>query len=701
MSRSTRLKLPAVAGIVSTTTIVIGLALWQAPSHAAPAAVQPASVPLLELAKDELQDPRLFQSDRGVLDMLIVAHEAPVAMFSPFRTTGWVYEVCARPSRGDQCPKGSFSSNEYGGSRLQVEPGDTLRIRLVNQLPIFTLPIDPDSVINPNAPMDERARGRSLNPTSLHTHGLLVSPHYASPRPGGPWVGPWGDNAFARVFNSANGQASPADGMMGPIVYDQIDYQYDIPTSHPSGLFWFHPHPHGLVQAQLTNGMSGVLTIGHVADEVCIARACRDRLAQIPQRELLLKDSQVESDNTIRLDQDTGFCAVDDSVGSTSRQHQGGCDGSKSSPVGGLDHTGGRWFYSINGQVYPSITVGMPAGQIWRITNASANTTYDLNLWLPGERRQMLMQVVSLDGASVGTSGKGVTQPTICLSTFGPRLGICTKRLHLMPAMRAEIWVGYRDAQGFVSSQPTPASVILRTSGFDTGPTGDNYPAIDLAKVHIATGSVPLQGDGAMSARKNQTSKNPFPNAFTASTLPAATHCAPLAPGHMRRIFLNSLDSKTAPFGMGYEELDEHGKPVSGTFIDVRAFDHMNTPLCLALQPGNQPEVERWQLVNLADEDHSFHVHQVRFSVISAPTVDGTVTAPRFATGSQLMDSLPLQHADGVCNTVADWRRGACTAHVATIEIPFAIAGEFVFHCHVLEHEDGGMMAGIRVLTNP
>jgi FtsP/CotA-like multicopper oxidase with cupredoxin domain len=699
MSRLTGPKFPTIAGVagIGMTAAVIGLALWHAPSRAAESMPpHAASVPLLGLAKDELQDPALFQSKGGVLDMMMVAHEAQVSMFSPFRTNGWVYEVCQRPVDGTtQCPKGSFSSNEYGGSRLQIEPGDTLKVRMVNLLPIFTLPIDPDSTINPNAPMDENAGGRSLNPTSLHTHGLLVSPHYAVAK------GAWGDNAFARVFNPANGLASDFDKTMGPVVYGQIDYEYRIPTTHPAGLFWFHPHPHGLVQAQLTSGMSGVLTIGHIADEFCIAQLCRDQLAQIPQRQLLLKDTQIESDGTLRLDQDTGFCAVDDSVGSTSPSHQGGCDGSKSSPVGGLDHTGGRWFYSINGQVYPSITVGMPAGQIWRITNSSANTTYDLNLWLPDERRQMLMQVISLDGVSVGTSGKGVTQPTTCISTFGPTIGICTTRLHLMPASRAEIWIGYRDASGYPRQQPTPIPAILRTSGFDTGPSGDNYPAIDLAKVNIATGAVPIAGDGAISARTTQTSKNPFPNAFTASTLPAATSCVPLAPGHARRIFLNAIDSKTAPFGMGYEELDQNDVPVPGTFIDVRSFDHMNPPLCLSLQPGNKPEVERWQLVNLADEDHSVHIHQVRFSVVSAPTVDGTITAPRFGIKSPLMDSLPLQHADGVCNSVDDWRRGACTAHVATIQIPFKIAGEFVFHCHVLEHEDGGMMAGIRVLNNP
>ena len=33
--------------------------------------------------------------------------------------------------------------------------------------------------------------------------------------------------------------------------------------------------------------------------------------------------------------------------------------------------------------------------------------------------------------------------------------------------------------------------------------------------------------------------------------------------------------------------------------------------------------------------------------------------------------------------------------------IPFSQLGEFVYHCHILEHEDGGMMARIVVVPSP
>ncbi len=708
MSVSTKLRFPVVAGAVGVAAMV-GIALWNVPTHAATIALpasgslslQAANGPaahVLKTAPDELQEPTLFQSQKGVLDVLMVAHEAPVPMFFPFRSSGWVYEICPTPTDGsERCPKGTSSSNEYGGTRLQVEPGDTLRIRLVNLLPLFTLPVDPHAVRNPGGQVNPApAHGRSQNPTSLHTHGLLVSPHAALP---GQMT--WGDNPFARVFNLANGRAPDFEKMMGPVLYDHIQYEYDIPTTHPSGLFWFHPHAHGLTQAQITSGMSGVLTIGHVADEVCGGAACQEVLAQVPQRHLLLKDAQIGSDNTLSLDQDTGFCAVDKTPGSTSRQHEGGCDGTASSPVSGMDHTGGRWFYSINGQVYPTITVGMPSGQVWRITNASANATYNLNLWLPGEQRQMQMQVLSVDGVTVATSQPGTNQLTSCLSPFGAG-GVCTTRLHLMPASRAEIWVSYRDAQGFPRLQPKPVEAILRTSGYATGPTGDNFPAIDLAKLNIQTGDVPIKGDGTVSPHRTAVA-NPVDWNATASSMARGPSCGPLAAGHMRRIFLNMPEHQAigARFGLGYEEIDEHGHPVPGTFVDVRSFDHMDTPLCLSLAPGNNRMVERWQLVNIAAEDHSFHIHQVRFAVISAPGVDDSIAPQRIGVKLSLIDSLPLPHADGQCDSVAAWRHGACKAHVATVEIPFTIAGDYLFHCHVLEHEDGGMMAAIRVLANP
>ena len=77
--------------------------------------------------------------------------------------------------------------------------------------------------------------------------------------------------------------------------------------------------------------------------------------------------------------------------------------------------------------------------------------------------------------------------------------------------------------------------------------------------------------------------------------------------------------------------------------------------------------------------------------------------------GGVLQDNFPLgvaapdhsisdhvaNNQNGVC-TIAQWRGGHCVSPPTTFDIPFAELGEFVYHCHILEHEDGGMMARVK-----
>ena len=85
--------------------------------------------------------------------------------------------------------------------------------------------------------------------------------------------------------------------------------------------------------------------------------------------------------------------------------------------------------------------------------------------------------------------------------------------------------------------------------------------------------------------------------------------------------------------------------------------------------------VEEWTIRNSTDELHQFHIHQVDFQVAE---INGK---PVEFTG----------HRDNFVIPV----RGE-----VKILIPFTnpiIVGTFVYHCHIIEHEDGGMMASIEV----
>jgi hypothetical protein len=233
---------------------------------------------------------------------------------------------------------------------------------------------------------------------------------------------------------------------------------------------------------------------------------------------------------------------------------------------------------------------------------------------------------------------------------------------------------------------------------------------VDLARVNFNSSlQLNMQGLlGLAGEANNVSSPAVLANQLSAANKAAETaNCKALPAGHMRRIFYAVPTTDLDAFGLAYEEIDEKGRVVGPPATDVTAFNPMNDTICLPLGPGNTPVYERWQLINVAQEDHNFHIHQTKFRVLTDDELSGAILPNSLRGRGVEFDNLPLPHADGVCgndpsgdlsNPIADWRAGLCKAHAITVEIPFAVAGKFVYHCHILEHEDGGMMAVIQVV---
>ncbi|MEZ4564250.1 MAG: ScyD/ScyE family protein [Thermomicrobiales bacterium] len=109
------------------------------------------------------------------------------------------------------------------GPTLRVQPGDRLKLRLINNL-----------------------GGRDTN---LHTHGMHVSPSGNS------------DNIFIHV--------PPGD---------VFDYEYAIPANHPAGLYWYHPHVHGNSNDQVSGGLAGAIIVEGGLDDIPGIRELTERL---------------------------------------------------------------------------------------------------------------------------------------------------------------------------------------------------------------------------------------------------------------------------------------------------------------------------------------------------------------------------------------------------------------------------------------
>jgi L-ascorbate oxidase len=673
--------------------------------------------PLQAARAVDFKEPAVFASSGGVLDLLMIARQLPISSisFSPpsgrasVNPVGWIYEVCQRPSSVDQCPMDTNTVSDYGGVRLALRAGDILKIRLVNKLPL----LDKAKVKHVAEP---GLANLFRNPTNLHTHGLIVPPR--TPTLGDPT---FGDYVFVEIYNSANGIPEPQPfHQHGLVKMDFVDYRIEIPSSHPSGLFWYHPHVHGLSLNQVSSGMAGLISIGEVKDYVAAAPATI--------RHLILKDIQVLAAGTLTYDsgavtvvdgevqnqQIADFCEQIDKGGPNSRQ--GYCEGQPDEHATGNSFIGSRWYFTINGQVFPTIRVASPDGEIWRLTNASAQVSYRINLVDDSTQMVMSMQLVALDGISI-TVPPGTPPGTLlamggnkftladCASGSTAFLPVCIRDLIMMPSSRAEMWVAYRNSSGSAVTPPPAASATLRQEIINLGPAAEAWPQIKLAKVEFAYGvseKVALDVSGNASAAFSP--KGVFEaKAVAPGAAPSATACHSLPSGHHRRIFFGIVDpaDQNSHFGIGYEEVDQSGVVVSGTQIGVSSYDPTRTTVCLPLGLGGSLVHETWELVNLGTETHNFHIHQTKFRVLDA--------ASSVTSGSAVIleDNIPLPFGianipdiadkqSGYC-TIEQWRSGQCIARPIVIDIPFFHAGEFLFHCHILEHEDGGMMAKIVV----
>jgi suppressor of ftsI len=57
---------------------------------------------------------------------------------------------------------------------------------------------------------------------------------------------------------------------------ESFDYVFQLPTDHPPGLYWYHPHSHGSTAVQAVSGMAGPIIVKGDIDEVPEIKAARE-----------------------------------------------------------------------------------------------------------------------------------------------------------------------------------------------------------------------------------------------------------------------------------------------------------------------------------------------------------------------------------------------------------------------------------------
>lgn len=120
--------------------------------------------------------------------------------------------------------------------------------------------------------------------------------------------------------------------------------------------------------------------------------------------------------------------------------------------------------------------------------------------------------------------------------------------------------------------------------------------------------------------------------------------------------------------------------------INDRVFAMDETPIAV-----RRDTVETWLVRNyFTSMPHAMHLHGFHFQVLERQTSPDQVSALKVDAHGRLATDL------GWKDTVLVWP-GESVSIAIDFAMPFAGEQKYVFHCHNLEHEDGGMMLGVKV----
>ena len=97
-------------------------------------------------------------------------------------------------------------------------------------------------------------------------------------------------------------------------------------------------------------------------------------------------------------------------------------------------------------------------------------------------------------------------------------------------------------------------------------------------------------------------------------------------------------------------------------------------------------DVELWELYNFTEDAHPIHIHEVLFEVVNRQRLDKN-------TGQPIQTASPaLPTENGYKDTVI-----AYPGQVTRVRMRFGTPGQYVWHCHIVEHEDNEMMRPYRI----
>jgi len=282
------------------------------------------------------------------------------------------------------------------------------------------------------------------------------------------------------------------------------------------------------------------------------------------------------------------------------------------------------------------ITLRPKERQLWRVLNAASITYVHLSLLY--DKVPQDLGVVAIDGVPIDIGDPG-----------GARVKT-VDHLVIPPGSRAEF---------IVEGPPAGVHGLLITRTVNTGPDGENDPNRPLL-------SVESEADAPEPHSRLPANGPPWPR----SQIPWVGDVAPV---RTRKLFFSERRADpTDPLSPTLFFVTVDGEP-------PKVFDPASPLPNIVVHQG---DVEDWIIENRSLELHAFHIHQLHFQLrdfygyqVNETFLRDTVSVPFFDNLMTAYPSVRIRMDFRDPNTV----------------------GTFPYHCHLLEHEDGGMMGTIRV----
>lgn len=552
---------------------------------------------------------------------------------------------------------------------IVTKPGDTLRVKLNNKLPPVTM-----TNYDAGCASAEHNVPHCFNGTNLHVHGLNVNPSGN------------GDN----VLLSINPGVS-------------FEYEYAIAPEHPAGTFWYHTHRHGSTALQVSSGMAGALLIK--GDRVPTPTSNGDLdvllngVRNLKERTLIFQQIQygcLDSNDDYKFQTNPAgtfvqrwYCDAADTGGIETYLDKNGLGFGTFSSWG----QSGR-YTTINGYVLPTFQMKQNQIERWRMIHGGVRDTLRV-IFVPTTTPTVDPRGAAQDEeAFIQASCSFATQFFDVVAADGLTLNkaLRTRNVTMQPGYRWDALVSFPTAGEYC---------ILDATSQATESVGGVPSGIRLL------GFVKVTPDAAQAARGTVTQQLvESANRVIPADVRAAV-VADLNNGLTLSRFTPHKTIQASELAGGQELTFDITQPNPAVQANFMVANQLVGSAGYNPQPYNPARLDRKLTLGSAEEwkltsngtGHPFHIHVNPFEIVSiVNNATGVDVSPLGVVDRPAPNAPGDPQYPGLKGVWKDtlWIKPGYTVTLRTRYERYI--GEFVLHCHILDHEDMGMMQNVAIV---